>query len=85
QPEWVAEDDITLDFANSGQPEWVAEDDITLDFANSGQPEWVAGDDIILTAQTTSLFTNIKQITSRFNGFKNSGLPETIELSIAKL
>ncbi len=84
-PEWFIED-YSLDFANSGSPEWFIED-YSLDFKNSGSPEWYGDDDIdlstgIITVLPTSI---IKQIVSNDNGFKNSGLPETIELSIMAL
>ncbi len=84
-PEWIT-DDTTLDFKNSGSPEWIT-DDTTLDFKNSGSPEWITDDSVVLyTGITVALPTSIiKQIVSNDNGFKNSGLPETIELSIMAL
>lgn len=45
--------------------------DISLGFSNSGQPEW--SDVVEIKARKY----NVKEIA----GFKNSGLPETIELS----
>jgi hypothetical protein len=48
-----------------------SQDDITLGFSNSGQPEW--SDVVEIKARKF----NPKEIA----GFKNSGLPETIELS----
>lgn len=44
--------------------------DISLDFNNSGQPEW---------SDVVELKINKRQYESFF-GFKNSGLPETIEI-----
>jgi hypothetical protein len=44
--------------------------DISLDFANSGQPEWSE------VVEVSAKRNNIKSIL----GFKNSGLPETIEI-----
>lgn len=68
---------ISLDFENSGSFEWSEEveinniiDSITLDFENSGSFEW-------------SEEVEIKGFIQKFrrnNDFKNSGLPETIEL-----
>ncbi len=44
--------------------------DITLDFENSGTPEWF---------ELVEIKAGRKNY-NRFNGFKNSGLPETIEI-----
>ena len=70
--------DLTLDFKNSGQFEWYelveienADDsnEYSLGFKNSGQFEWY---ELVEIKATRTL--------RRTNGFKNSGLPETIEL-----
>ncbi|MCD4826267.1 MAG: hypothetical protein K8Q99_00640 [Acholeplasmataceae bacterium] len=44
--------------------------DISLDFENSGQPEWY---EIVEIKGSKKGFGNVQ-------GFKNSGLPETIEV-----
>jgi hypothetical protein len=73
-----SDSNITLDFENSGSPEWFElvegktfQDFVTMDFENSGSPEWfelVEG-------------RGFRKGFNRFNDFKNSGLPETIEFS----
>ncbi len=69
---------ITLDFENSGSPEWfeLVEgknilEDISLDFENSGSPEWFE----LVEGRGYRRWFN------RFNDFKNSDLPETIEFA----
>jgi hypothetical protein len=85
--EWLGEPDVILDFENSGSIEWLGEPDVILDFENSGSIEWLGEPDVILSADFANF--NIKSIiknnSNKFNGFKNSGLPETIEIESMSL
>jgi len=55
---------------------------VTLDFENSGSITWFGEDDDILSADYEGEYvSNIKNIEfTKYSGFKNSGLPETIKL-----
>ena len=69
-----------LDFENSGNFEWVPGDDYEIDFDNSGNFEWVPGDDYELKATNGNGIFTLNVPVNRHGGFKNSGLPETIEV-----
>ncbi|MFA5470661.1 MAG: hypothetical protein WC219_01255 [Acholeplasmataceae bacterium] len=76
---------ITLDFENSGTPEW--SEIVELDFENSGTPEWSEIVELDFENSGTPEWSEIVELRgfrkgfNRFNDFKNSGLPETIEFS----
>lgn len=55
--------------------------DLSLDFENSGSITWFDEDDYILSADVENLsVSNLRIKQTEIAGFKNSGLPETIEI-----
>ncbi len=78
----VTGSNVILDFENSGNFEWVpGDDDYETDFDNSGNFEWVPGDDDYeLKANNGNGIFTLNVPVNRHGGFKNSGLPETIEV-----
>jgi len=85
--EWFGQPDVILDFENSGSIEWFGQPDVILDFENSGSVEWFGQPDVILSAEFAkfNIKSNGKTTYNKYNGFKNSGLPETIEIGVMSL
>ena len=80
----VKNGNISLDFENSGSVEWFWEPDVILDFENSGSVEWFWEPDVILSADF-NIESLVNHNFNKTNGFKNSGLPETIDIEIVCL
>lgn len=63
--------------------------DLSLDFENSGSISWFDEDDYILSADASEVenmsMNRLKMKQFKISGFKNSGLPETIEIESVAL